>query len=1033
MWKIAMDTTLLNSIRTSKGFSRSVAYLISIALIALVVERTIYYVLLENDIIEKENVVEKINRVAPHKARLLGLPETKTQRQRQKEKSNDTKLSEAVVSVQDTLDVLAFNLINKNDTNIAQDKLTQLYSDLKKYDEKALTDFAKTETHIEKYKLDDVIKQRHIDMVENYQNEMKRLLENINTIQTSDNTDKKLEAVLAARKQLEEKQLKRSPQPFDPNDLPNKSLKPNEDNKPRTTAEQFVKAGMVNNPLTQYAALGDFNYSNLPSATNPAYLSETVEVNITQAIKDQAALLEHDAVKIYHWVRNNVVWIPSWGAMQDADITLGSLRGNSADIASLLVALLRASQIPSRYVHGTIEVPSDKFMNWAGGFSVIEGAARYAASGGIPLEGVVEGGKIIKVRIEHIWVEAAADYYPSRAEKNRDADSWVELDASYKQYEHLSGLDVATIANLDGEALATSFLNTGTVNETEGWVSGFDPTVLQNAQTQAQTALTDHINVNLPNATVGDVIGGQKTIIKEAPGLPSSLPSPIKIKGARYAQLPSALQPNIQFSLGRDVLNQPISPITLPWAKVNNQKVTLSFKPETQADEDALASLLPEGEITDISQLPTTISAYLIRVLPEIKLNGIVIATGNAISLGEDVDLSYKLIHPSHGTSTFYSPVVAGSYVSIATIGGSVSVNTLNSLQTKITNTKTTLESQDPAQIQNLNREDLMGDMFYAGTLGYFAQYTALAHVSGLQQGSYQGLLPSVGTYGYVPKVNYFFGFPQSISPGGIEMDLDSVSTFTGTKTNDQAQLVNFVQQTGTLSSALEHAVPEQMFTSPTNPGEAISAVKALTLANQQGQRTYHITKENQLTALPNIHHDASTMSEIQSALAVGKEVITHTDSISVPGWTGAGYVILDAETGEGAYRISGGSNGGILILLLLVLIIGILAITLGTVGIALVLAGTVTGATAIASAIGGTVLMLTSALLLFGLSEELGSSIVFAGLALFAITTLSILFPPATVAAIAWTTAVPAGLALYSWVLEVLKLSVSYQGPKKQ
>lgn len=927
-----MDTTLLNSIRTSYGFSRSVAYLISVALIALVVERTIYYVLLDNDVIEKENVVEKINRIAPHKARLLGLPETKTQQQRQKEKSNDTKLSEAVVSVQDTLDVLAFNLMNKGDANKAQDKLEQLYSDLQKYDEKAITDFAKTEAHIEKHQLADVIKQRHIDMVENYQNEMKTLLGKLKIIQSTDNIDSKLEAVLAARKQLEEKQLKRSPQPFDPNNLPNKSLKPNKNNKPRTTAEQFVQAGMVNNPLPEYAALGDFNYSTLPSATNPAYLSETVEVKITQAIKDQAAALNHDAVKIYHWVRNNVVWIPSWGAMQDADITLGSLRGNSADIASLLVALLRASQIPARYVHGTIDVPSDKFMNWVGGFSSIDGAANYAASGGIPLVGIVESGKIANIRMEHIWVEAAADYFPSRAAVNRDADSWVELDASYKQYEHLKGLDVASIANIDGEALATSFLNSGTINETEGWVSGFDPTVLQNAQSQAQTALTDYINTSLPNATVGDVIGGKQTIIKEAPGLPSSLPNNIKIKGARYAELPGVLQPTIQFSLGRDVLNQPISPVTLPWAKVNNQKVTLSFKPETVADEAALASLLPEGEITDISQLPSSISAYLISVQPEIKLNGAVISMGSPMRLGEEIDLSYKVVLPTHGAKTFYSPIIAGSYVSIATIGGSVSASILNTLQTKMNDTKAAFESQDIIKLQNINREDLIGDMFYAGTLGYFSQYTNITHVSGLQEGNFQSLLPSVGTYGFVPKVKYFFGFPQSISSGGIEMDLDSVSTFTGTKTNNQAQLVNFVQQTGTLSSVLEHAVPEQMFSSPINPGEAVSAVKAIALANQQGQRMYHITNANQLTVLPNINHDASTIDEISSAIAIGKEVITHTDSISLNGWTGAGYIILDPETGEGAYKISGGNNGafflfwGAIVFLTVVLILAVLS-----------------------------------------------------------------------------------------------------------
>jgi hypothetical protein len=31
---------------------------------------------------------------------------------------------------------------------------------------------------------------------------------------------------------------------------------------------------------------------------------------------------------------------------------------------------------------------------------------------------------------------------------------------------------------------------------------------------------------------------------------------------------------------------------------------------------------------------------------------------------------------------------------------------------------------------------------------------------------------------------------------------------------------------------------------------------------------------------------------------------------MSVPGWSGAGYIILDPEPGAGAYKISGGANG---------------------------------------------------------------------------------------------------------------------------
>ena len=51
------------------------------------------------------------------------------------------------------------------------------------------------------------------------------------------------------------------------------------------------------------------------------------------------------------------------------------------------------------------------------------------------------------------------------------------------------------------------------------------------------------------------------------------------------------------------------------------------------------------------------------------------------------------------------------------------------------------------------------------------------------------------------------------------------------------------------------------------NPGEAISAVKALQIANVQGQRIYHITHDNQTSILGNIYHDQVTMDEIKMRL----------------------------------------------------------------------------------------------------------------------------------------------------------------------
>ena len=44
----------------------------------------------------------------------------------------------------------------------------------------------------------------------------------------------------------------------------------------------------------------------------------------------------------------------------------------------------------------------------------------------------------------------------------------------------------------------------------------------------------------------------------------------------------------------------------------------------------------------------------------------------------------------------------------------------------------------------------------------------------------------------------------------------------------DETKRINTAFQLGILSSALEHAIPEQMFSTADNPADAISAVKAL-------------------------------------------------------------------------------------------------------------------------------------------------------------------------------------------------------------
>ena len=197
--------------------------------------------------------------------------------------------------------------------------------------------------------------------------------------------------------------LDRSHQSFDSRRLPNDLLKADPQRKPKLTVDAFQAALLTENEAAaRYAQATPFDLSQLPGASTPTYLEPTAEVSIDSAIRAKAEELNRDPVAIYNWVRNSIYFQPTWGAIQDASLTLSSRQGNAFDIASLTIALLRASGVPSRYVYGTIELPEAKFRNWTGGFESVLGAIDFSSAGGVPLVAVTAGRRNFQNRIEQL-------------------------------------------------------------------------------------------------------------------------------------------------------------------------------------------------------------------------------------------------------------------------------------------------------------------------------------------------------------------------------------------------------------------------------------------------------------------------------------------------------------------------------------------------------------------------------------------------------------------------------------------------------
>jgi len=92
-----------------------------------------------------------------------------------------------------------------------------------------------------------------------------------------------------------------------------------------------------------------------PGTVDPSLLASTPDANTTDPfIQEEAAKLNYDPQQIFNFVHTQIGYNSYTGSLRGARGTLWSSAGNALDVASLGVALDRASGIPAQYVQGTL-------------------------------------------------------------------------------------------------------------------------------------------------------------------------------------------------------------------------------------------------------------------------------------------------------------------------------------------------------------------------------------------------------------------------------------------------------------------------------------------------------------------------------------------------------------------------------------------------------------------------------------------------------------------------------------------------------
>ena len=104
------------------------------------------------------------------------------------------------------------------------------------------------------------------------------------------------------------------------------------------------------------------------------------------------------------------------------------------------------------------------------------------------------------------------------------------------------------------------------------------------------------------------------------------------------------------------------------------------------------------------------------------------------------------------------------------------------------------------------------------------------------------------------------------------------------------------------MTSALEHGVLEQTQHVP----DAISTVKGLFVANNNGQKVYTVTMDNFATALNELNYDSSFRNTLISNLASGYNVTIPQEDVQLNQWTGKPWIIWKPSGSSYGYMITG-------------------------------------------------------------------------------------------------------------------------------
>ncbi|HYV49244.1 MAG TPA: DUF6531 domain-containing protein [Myxococcaceae bacterium] len=624
-----------------------------------------------------------------------------------------------------------------------------------------------------------------------------------------------------------------------------------------------VRAGAMRatpRPVRLASLLGDVGFGTwgmepllgtLPPPV-PEDLAEVAETRRSPELMALVSSLGGKPLALYNYVHAQVMPELYYGSKKGAAETLAEKAGNDFDQANLLVAMLRAANVPARYEYGTVRLSLAQAAALTGGADA-RIAAFLLAKAGVPA-GVGADGKTVLV--ERAWVRAYVPYGDWRGTGPGGAPVWVRLDPGLKLVKRTQALNLRGLVAFDFDAYLAA-----PTQQTPREV--FEAQLLAKARASNLCRNLDDVlaKTTLAERTY-DLLPAEHPAIVESSLLISARPA----EGVRWTV-------DVQVDGESKRLDLP---------DLQGRRAALEYPGETPADQAAIDAA---GSIVGV--VP-----YLVRVTPSLRIDGAEVKRFAGLNPGLSENVTVQVNVPGASAQSATHRVIAGAPHALLVSAGTTPTSRADD------------ERKAVQQAQGDARHEAQGALALAL---YAAQQEAdSVRLFALQgHASIKDVLE--GLAGRDLNVTEVGGTPVQLTWGPYVIDIARDSLTPVPMDTDTSQVASLLKLSGYQGSVLEHRVWEQTLGS-----RSVSAVKILQTASAQLVPVYRLTQGNpdraHLTGFT-----SATLSDVDNALGAGLRVTIPQRPVNVDGGyvNQEGYILESLVTGAAAYRINAMLNGG--------------------------------------------------------------------------------------------------------------------------